>query len=87
MYRILTLVVCVIFTHTTFSQNKWVETDIFTRYSEDLQQPLRLSYKVECPNGDAFQSGIQWFGTNGEHLISMTTKITSGQGTPDPSRI
>ena len=67
MYRILTLVVCVFFTLTTYSQTKiWdIETDIFkVRYSEELQQPLRLSYKVECPNGDAGRSGIQWFGNN-----------------------
>ena len=63
----LMLVVGVLFTHTTYSQNKiWeISTEIFdVKYSEIYQQPLRLSYKVECPLGEAGRSGISWYGHN-----------------------
>ena len=43
------------------SQVKTVVSDIFAvRYSEDLQQPLEVQYKVQCPTGTASRSGISW---------------------------
>jgi endonuclease G len=43
------------------SQVKTVETDIFTvTYSEHLEQPLKLEYKVQCPGGTATREGISW---------------------------
>ena len=65
MKNILTTMVCVLFTLTTYSQNKiWeITTDVFhVRYSEPLQQPLTVTYKVMCPNGDAKRSGIDFYG-------------------------
>jgi len=38
-----------------------VKTDIFTvTYSEIFQQPLKLSYKVECTGGDASRLGMSF---------------------------
>ena len=43
------------------SQVKTVVSEVFVvRYSEDLQQPLELQYKVQCPTGTASRSGLSW---------------------------
>lgn len=63
MNKLLSLLVCVFFTHTTYSQAKiWeLTTDIFyVKYSEPLQQPLIVSYTVDCPMGDASRSGLDF---------------------------
>ena len=65
--RLLTIMVCVFFTHTTYSQTKiWeITTDIFSvRYSEPLQQPLMVTYTVDCPYGDASRSGLDFYKHN-----------------------
>ena len=62
--RLLTIMVCVFFTHTTYSQTKiWeITTDIFSvKYSEPLQQPLMVTYIVDCPYGDASRSGLDFY--------------------------
>lgn len=42
---------------------KTIKTDIFeVEYSEVLEQPLKLTYKVECPTGDASRSGLDFYG-------------------------
>jgi DNA/RNA endonuclease G (NUC1) len=53
--------------HTSFGQTvKTIKTDIFeVVYSESLEQPLKLTYKVECPNGDASRSGLDFFTVKG----------------------
>lgn len=44
------------------AQTTTIVTDIFTvEYSQTLQQPLKLTYVVECPMGDAKRSGISWY--------------------------
>ena len=60
--RNLILVVYVLFTHTTFAQEiKTIQTDIFkVRYSEIYQQPLEVSYKVECPIGKFSRKGMDF---------------------------
>lgn len=45
---------------------KTIKTDIFeVEYSEVLEQPLKLTYKVECPTGDASRSGLDFFTVDG----------------------
>ena len=43
-----------------------VENDIFKiTYSEKYQQPLRVSYTVQCPMGDADRGGMDFFKESG----------------------
>ena len=45
-----------------------VVTDIFfVKYSEELEQPVYLSYSVECPNGTASRSGMDFKVYDGVH--------------------
>jgi endonuclease G len=45
-----------------------VETDIFkVEYSEVLEQPIWLEYKVQCPNGKASRSGMDFWVPKGIH--------------------
>lgn len=44
------------------SQNITVTTDIFkVVYSESLEQPLRVSYRVDCWNGQYSRSGMDFY--------------------------
>ena len=62
------LVVCVFFTLTTVAQIKEVTTDIFSVvYDEGLEQPIKLSYRVQCPLGDASRSGLDFRKYEGVH--------------------
>jgi len=47
---------------TLFGQTvKTIKTDIFeVEYSEELEQPLKLTYTVGCPLGDASRSGLDF---------------------------
>ena len=60
--RNLILVVYVLFTHTTFAQEiKTIQTDIFkVTYSEIYQQPLEVSYKVECSVSKFSRKGMDF---------------------------
>jgi endonuclease G len=47
-----------------------VKTDIFTvNYSEIYQQPLRIEYLVQCPNGGASRKGMDFY-TNDSIITS-----------------
>jgi DNA/RNA endonuclease G (NUC1) len=48
---------------STFGQElKVIETDIFTvGYSEALEQPVWVEYKVLCPNGQAERTGMDFY--------------------------
>ena len=47
-----------------------VKTDIFTvHYSEIYQQPLRIEYVVQCPNGGASRKGMDFY-TNDSIITS-----------------
>jgi len=48
---------------STFGQElKIIETDIFTvGYSEALEQPVWVEYKVLCPNGQAERTGMDFY--------------------------
>ena len=47
---------------------KTIKTDIFTVvYSEDYEQPLKVSYKVLCPDGDASRQGLDFRKYEGIH--------------------
>jgi endonuclease G len=47
-----------------------VKTDIFTvHYSEVYQQPLRIEYTVQCPNGGASRKGMDFY-TNDSIITS-----------------
>jgi len=49
------------FTLASAQSKKTIITDIFTvEYSEELQQPLKLQYTVQCPLGKAKRSGLSW---------------------------
>ena len=51
---------------SSLGQNKTIVTDIFTvEYSEDLEQPVKLTYRVDCPTGEQGRSGISWYGAEG----------------------
>jgi len=46
---------------SSYAQNVFVKTDIFeVIYSEEYEQPIELSYTVECPTGEASRSGASW---------------------------
>ena len=64
------------FSHISFSQSLdeididpnaiIVENDIFkVRYSERLEQPLEIWYRVQCPYGDASRSGMDFYKVSG----------------------
>lgn len=62
---ILTLICVLLVSIEGFSQTArdsvLVENDIFKiTYSEKYQQPLKVSYKVQCPMGDADRSGMDF---------------------------
>lgn len=47
---------------------KVIETDIFTvGYSEELEQPLWVEYKVLCPNGQAERTGLDFYEDDNIH--------------------
>lgn len=44
----------------------YIKTDIFTAvYSEVLQQPKWVTYTVQCPNGTASRTGMDFYSVNG----------------------
>ena len=55
--------------HTLSGQElKTIKTEIFeVEYSEELEQPLKLTYIVECPMGDASRSGLDFRKIEGYH--------------------
>ena len=55
--------------HISYGQTvKTIKTDIFeVEYSEELEQPIKLIYKVECPTGDASRSGLDFYKVGGYH--------------------
>lgn len=55
--------------HISYGQTvKTIKTDIFeVEYSEELEQPIKLIYKVECPTGDASRSGLDFYKVDGYH--------------------
>lgn len=49
-------------------QEKTIITEIFTvSYSEELEQPIKLTYIVQCPMGDASRSGLDFRKVEGYH--------------------
>ena len=64
--RILILILCL--PSVLFAQPKTIKTDIFTVvYSEDYEQPLKVSYRVLCPDGDASRQGLDFRKYEGIH--------------------
>lgn len=61
MNRFGLLLLCLL-SFSVFGQNVLeIKTDIFTvTYSEIFQQPLKLSYKVECTGGDVSRFGMSF---------------------------
>lgn len=61
MNRFGLLLLCLL-SFSVFGQNVLeIKTDIFTvTYSEIFQQPLKLSYKVECTEGDVSRTGMSF---------------------------
>ena len=55
--------------HTLFGQElKTIKTEIFeVEYSEELEQPIKLTYIVQCPMGDASRSGLDFRKVEGYH--------------------
>ena len=55
----------------TFGQElKVIETDIFTvGYSEALEQPVWVEYKVLCPNGKAERTGMDFYEDDNIHTL------------------
>ena len=53
--------ILLLFTLSLFSETQTIVTDIFTvEYSEFLEQPLRVEYTIECPNGNTKRSGLDF---------------------------
>ena len=63
------VVALLVFGFTSVSaQIKEVETEIFkVVYDEGLEQPIKLSYRVQCPLGDASRSGLDFRKYDGVH--------------------
>ena len=55
--------------HTLSGQElKTIKTEIFeVEYSEELEQPIKLTYIVQCPMGDASRSGLDFRKVEGYH--------------------
>ena len=55
--------------HTLSGQQlKTIKTEIFeVEYSEELEQPIKLTYIVQCPMGDASRSGLDFRKVEGYH--------------------
>jgi len=55
--------------HTLYGQElKTIKTEIFeVEYSEELEQPIKLTYVVQCPMGDASRSGLDFRKVEGYH--------------------
>lgn len=48
------------------AQVKTITTDLFkVEYSEELEQPLKLSYTVQCATGDASRHGLNFWKVDG----------------------
>lgn len=61
MLQLLAVVLFSFGSSSLFAQNVFVKTSIFeVVYSEDYEQPIKLSYTVECPTGEASRSGASW---------------------------
>lgn len=55
-------------TFTSSAQIRKVETDIFTVfYSQDLEQPLQLTYTVDCWDGEYSRSGMDFYEVEDVH--------------------
>ena len=62
MKKLLTLLLLLLPLGTVAQEIKVVETDLFTiGYSEQLQQPVWAEYTVQCPNGKASRSGMDFY--------------------------
>ena len=66
MKKTIILLVVMLSTLTTFSQKLrdsiLIKTDIFeVMYSEKLEQPIWVKYKVLCPNGTAPRTGMDFY--------------------------
>jgi len=62
MLKIKLILLSLLFTIVSYGQTiKEIETDIFkVTYSEIYQQPLELSYNIECLGGDASRQGLDF---------------------------
>ena len=62
-------VVLFFFGYTSLSaQVEHIVTPIFTvDYDEDLEQPVKLSYTVQCASGDASRHGLNFWKVQGYH--------------------
>lgn len=65
MKRILISMLILVLTFPLFGQTTdtvFIHTPIFdVVYSQKFQQPLQLSYQVECPTGSASRSGLDFY--------------------------
>jgi len=67
MKKILSLSLLLILSLSTFAQGKlrdnvYVKTNIFElSYSEKLEQPLWVKYTVQCPDGTASRTGMDFY--------------------------
>jgi endonuclease G len=67
MKKILSLSLLLILSLNTFAQSKlrdnvYVKTNIFElSYSEKLEQPLWVKYTVQCPDGTASRTGMDFY--------------------------
>lgn len=46
----------------SFEPTHWIQNDLYTiAYSEELEQPLEISYTIACPNGKASRAGMDFY--------------------------
>lgn len=46
----------------SFEPTHWYQNDLFTiGYSEELEQPLEITYTIACPNGKADRAGMNFY--------------------------
>lgn len=68
---ILLAFICLFFSQKTFSQKRdsvRIKSPIFSIiYSEKLEQPIWIEYKVACPDGKASRAGMDFFKVDSVH--------------------
>lgn len=48
--------------YSTLNYSQIIKTDVFTvNYSEEYQQPIWLEYTIQCPNGHAERTGMNFW--------------------------
>jgi endonuclease G len=68
MNKVLYFIFIILYTTTSCSSQVSIHSPIFkVKYSEKLEQPLCVEYKVLCPNGNTSRSGMDFYKVDSVH--------------------